>query len=138
MKALRVAHDPRGLADHQQNRAAEFEDRYPLTPGRTYPVAGMAIAERTFCFLIEDDWGIPGFVPAGFFKLFTASMPHGWLFRLEAGIHTSVPDLWSTRAVAVWGYPELVNDPDHVLALAEDRGEGRAVFRRYLALAESD
>ncbi|TNC31267.1 hypothetical protein [Mumia zhuanghuii] len=124
------------VADHQRSRAAEFESKYPLTIGKTYLVLGMSIWENVFEFLVRDDWGGPCFAPAGFFDLFTAPVPQGWMFGLRQGIRSSGQDLWSSPGVAVWGYPELVGDPDHAAALQEQEPDALALFDRYYAAAE--
>ena len=138
MKALCIANDPKGLADHQQSRAVAVEGHYPLTVGKTYSVLGMSIAERAFYLLVQDDSGGPCFAHAGFFELFTAPLPDGWLFGLEAGIRASGRDLWSEPAVASWGYPELIQDPAHVQALLEYDPGALALFKSYVAKAEAD
>jgi hypothetical protein len=96
----------------------------------------MTIAERAFYLLVPDDDGDPTFAHAGFFDLFTASIPSNWWFGLERGIRASGPDLWSEPAVATWGYPELVNDPDHVQALLQHDPAARSIFDEYVRAAE--
>lgn len=137
MKAICVSNDPKGLADHQQSRAVETESEYPLKIGEVYPVLGMTIAERAFYFLVRDDTGGPCFAHAGFFDLFTASIPAGWRFGLEPGIRASGRGLWSEPAVATWGYPELVDDPAHVQALLECDPSALALFASYAAEADA-
>lgn len=138
MKATCVSNDPKSLVDHQQSRAEAFESAYPLTPGKNYPVVGMTIAERAFYLLVPDDWGGPCFAPAGLFELFTATIPPGWKFGLEAGIRASGRDLWSKPGVASWGYPELIDDPDHVRALVEMEPDALAIFEAQVAAAKTD
>jgi hypothetical protein len=97
----------------------------------------MSIAERAFYLLVRDDSGGPCFAHAGFFELFTAPMPDGWRFGLEAGINASGRDLWSEPAVASWGYPELIEDPAHVQSLLEFDPAALALFESYVAEAEN-
>ena len=59
-------------------------------------------------------------------------IPSGWRFGLEPGIRATSGDLWSEPGVAAWGYPELVNDPDHVNALFERDPAELAVFESHL------
>jgi len=132
MRATCVANDPKMLADHQQGRAVAFESTYPLTVGKQYLIVGMAIVERAFFFLVRDDAGGPCFAHAGFFDLLKADIPAGWRFGLEAGINASGKGLWSDPGVAIWGYPELVDDPEHVNALFEFDPGALAVFESYL------
>jgi hypothetical protein len=136
MRATCISNDPMSLADHQRSRAAKFEGEYPLTVGKSYPVLGICICENVLRFLVRDDWGGPCFAPAGFFEVLTARVPSGWMFALEAGIHASGRALWSSPSVAIWGYPELVENADHAAALGELEPEALAVFGRYWEAAE--
>ena len=138
MKAMCVSNDPKTLADHQQSRAIAIESPYPLTLGRVYPVVGMTIAERAFYLLVQDDSGGPCFAHAGFFELFTAAIPSGWRFGLEPGIRASGRGLWSEPSVATWGYPELVEDPEHVNSLLEFDAVALALFESYIAAASAE
>lgn len=137
MRVICVTNNPKELADHQRGRAVEFEGLYPLTVGKAYAIVGMTIAERAFYFLVRDDAGGPCFAHAGFFELFTAPLPEGWRFALEPGIRASGHDLWSDPAVAIWGYPELVEDPTHVQALFEFDPAALEIFRAHVAEAEA-
>lgn len=137
MRVTCVSNDPKMLADHQQSRAVPFESAYPLTIGKAYAIVGMTIAERAFYLLVRDDSGGPCFAPAGFFELFTASIPEGWRFGLEPGIRATGRDLWSEPGVATWGYPELVDDPAHVQSLLEFDPTALDVFESYVAKAEA-
>lgn len=135
MRATCVSNDPKQLADHQRGRAAEYESEYPLTVGKSYVLLGMSIWENVFEFLVRDDWGGPCFAPAGFFDLLTAPIPEGWLFGLRPGIRASGRDLWSSPSVAVWGYPELVEDHAHAAALQQQEPAALELFDRYYSTA---
>jgi hypothetical protein len=130
-----VSNDPAALADHQRSRASAFETAYPLTPGRQYAVVGMSITETVFYLLVEDDRGQARFAPAGMFDLFEAPVPPGWRFALGSGVRAFGRDLWSDPVVATWGYPELVEDPEHFSALVEGNPKAVAVFTRRIAEA---
>jgi hypothetical protein len=132
-----VSNEPASLADHQQSRAATFESAYPLTVGQQYVVAGMAITETVFYFLVRDDDGAPRFAPAGMFDLIEAPLPPGWYFALGSGVRASGRDLWVDPVVATWGYPELVRDPGHFSALLDEDPDALAIFVRRLAEAEA-
>ena len=136
MRAVCVSNDPKRQVDHQRSRGAEFESEYPLTVGETYLVLGMSIWENVFEFLVRDDWGGPCFAPAGFFELLTAPIPEGWLFGLRAGVHASGRDLWTSPGIAVWGYPELVEEQGHAGALQEQEPEALYLFHKYYEATE--
>jgi hypothetical protein len=130
-----VSNDPAALADHQQSRVSAFESAYPLTPGRQYAVVGMSITETVFYFLVKDDLGQARFAPAGMFDLVEAPLPPGWRFALGSGVRASGRDLWSDPVVATWGYPELVDDPEHFSALLDKAPHAVAIFSREIAQA---
>lgn len=128
MRSTCISADPRSLADHQQHRAVKYSGLYDITPGREYEFVGMAIAERTISFLTKDDMGEPAMVPAGLFALFDAKIPDHWRFRLSPGIQASGRDLWTNPVVAVWGFAELVDQPDFTARLMEFETDAMRVF----------
>lgn len=135
MIATCVSNEPTALADHQRSRASAFESAYPLTPGRQYAVVGMSITETVLHFLVEDDRGNARFAPAGLFDLIESAIPPGWRFSLGTGVRASGRNLWSDPVVATWGYPELVEDPEHFTALVGGDPQAVAVFAREVACA---
>lgn len=136
MQAVCVANDPQALADHQRSRAVAIESEYPLTPGKVYVVVGMMISERVFYFLVRDDWGGPCFAPAGFFEASGEAVPAGWRFGLGTGIRATGRDLWTDPRVATWGYPRLVDDPDHAAALLDLEADALEIFEAQFATAD--
>ncbi len=138
MRAACISNDPRALADHQRHRAMEFASVYALTIGKRYPILGMSITENVLEYLVRDDWGGPCFAPAGFFDLMTAQIPENWHFALKPGVHASGRELWSHPVVALWGYPELIEDPEHAAALEEQEAAAVEIFSRYADAAEED
>jgi hypothetical protein len=126
-----LANDPRSLSDHQTGRAAQFESNYALTPGASYLVVGMMMYETVLMFLVEDDLGSPRFAPAGMFELWDGELPEGWKFSLAAGIRATGRELWANPVVAIWGYPELIDDPGHLDGLALLDSAVLATFHSY-------
>jgi hypothetical protein len=97
---------------------------------------GILLDENQLSFLVRDDWGGPCFAPAGLFELGTFEIPSGWEFGLLSGVRASGRELWSDPAQAVWGYPELVRDPQHGAGLAERDPAAIAVFAARVSAAE--
>lgn len=132
MKANCVDNDPRLLPDHQKNRMSDIESIYPVTPGRVYQILGIVNFERRLLFLVMNDYGDPRWVPAAFFEQVTCSMPSNWKFSLRPGIHATGADLYDSPFVAIWGYRELVEDPQHASLLMEDDPASVEICQSYL------
>ena len=106
------------LPDEQRGRMADFEKTYPLTVGAEYVVAGMGLWESVLFALVRDDWGKPCTPPLALFEPGSDEMPDGWRFALYPGIRATGRELWVQPCGALWGYAELVEDEDHLGALA--------------------
>lgn len=117
------------LPDHQRGRFADLDQEYPVTPGRSYTVAGVGVWETILQILVQDDDGLPSWCPAGLFSLDPQPLPAGWLCALGDGISASGTDLW-TRWVVRCGYSELVINERHNLLLMERDPRALAVFKR--------
>jgi hypothetical protein len=147
MKAVCLTNDPKDLADYKPDQA--HRALWRLTPGRPYPIAGMASGGGGLSFLVRDDSGGPLFAPAELFEMFEADFPTGWIFAVNSGLAIHAPEGPPTPPTqrrnpedelsAVWGYRELVEDPMHATALLDWAGprvaEAMAAFDR--AIAES-
>ena len=132
-----TSNEPASLADHQRSRVAAFETAYPLTAGKQYAVVGMSIIETVFYFLVRDDRGHARFAPAGMFDLVESPLPACWQFALGSGVRASGRAQWTDPVVATWGYPELVEDPNHFRALVDEEPDAVAIFARQVVEAES-
>jgi hypothetical protein len=116
------------LTEEQRPRGSLPQSTYPVTAGGTYLVLGIQVWENFINLLVEDDDGLPAFVPAGLFDLGTWRIPDGWSFGLFAGLRVSGRDRWSEPLVAAWGYEEFVSDSEHASALAEMDANALRVF----------
>jgi hypothetical protein len=111
----------------------DVDETYPLTVGSEYVVAGMGLWENVLFVLVRDDWGKPCLARAGLFELGSGEIPEGWRFALCPGIRATGRELWVQPDGAVWGYDELVDDPEHLGELAERVPNALAVFERECA-----
>jgi len=123
------------LADHQRGRTWLEATTYHLTPGRGYLVLGMSVTETRLMIFALDDTEFPGFYPAGLFDIASQPTPARWMFAVRDGMRASGTDVWANPVQAVWGYPELVEDPSHYTRLVEGEAAARDVFQRRLAEA---
>lgn len=138
MKITCISNDPKTLAEHQLARGQGADYTYSLTPGTRYQVLGMSITEVSLDFLVVDDWRDPVFFPAGLFMPFNAPFPFDWVFSLRTGVQASGVGRWSDPVIAMWGYPELARDPDHVRALLERESGALDVFWRHARAMEDE
>jgi hypothetical protein len=69
----------------------------------------------------------PSWYPIELFDMVDASVPSGWLFR--SAFEAARPRL-AQGFEAVWGYPSLVADDGHLIALLEREPDAIATFLR--------
>ncbi|WP_156754920.1 hypothetical protein [Actinokineospora pegani] len=94
--------------------------RFPVTIGQDYRVHGVMMYRGGVIVLIRDDDGLPNTYPVELFEVVDGTFPDGWkaAFPLEG----------DQGHQAVFGYPELVDDDDHLRALQEREGAALRVF----------
>lgn len=126
------------LAEEQRPRGENAQTRYDLTPGKDYSILGMILWENVLALLVADDWGGPGFFPAGLFEREAAQLPSDWHFGVLAGIAATGRGLWEQPLQAVWGYPELVEDQGHIDGLGNREAESLSVFRAQQEKVEAE
>lgn len=113
-----LSNDPASLPGHQ--RAHWDVLPYRLTPGRDYPVVGMVLYLGKLLVLTSDDEGTPSFIPAGLLSIGASELPPGWMFEVRPGIRLDGPELDEHPELAVWGYPQFVQNPSIGAALMEE------------------
>jgi hypothetical protein len=125
------------LGEAQRGRAVALGVEYPLSIGRRYWVAGMLIWETTLSLIINGDDGAPTTAPAGFFEQVPVEVPGDWSFVIGPGVGMSGSRLWENPLVAMWGYPELIEDRGHLDALLDGDSDACAVFYRRMEAESS-
>ncbi len=133
MEAVCRLRDPAELPQHQKNRIDRYSGEYPVSIGKVYAVAAMMIYENRLLFLIRDDHGGPRFVPAAFFDVTSQDVPSWWRFALGEGIRAADSSHWDMPVSALWGYPEFVDDVQHVNDLSEQIPAALVIFDQYIA-----
>jgi hypothetical protein len=98
----------------------------------SYLALGMGIFETVLLLLIHDETGQPNWLPIGLFEIQWPLLPADWHFVVRDGRAASGGDA-TNRWVAVWGYPDLVNDPRHGDGLIERDPDALKIFFRELA-----
>lgn len=93
-------------------------DRYALTIGDEYSVAGLGVRGTSPCLLVRDDTGNPCWCPIGLFTVEPQPVPRHWLFGLDLPSNTT----------SLLGYPALVRDPGHLDGLEKRRPEALTLF----------
>ncbi|WP_157555480.1 hypothetical protein [Nocardia crassostreae] len=77
----------------------------------------MVLQNNRLGVLVLGNDGWPELVPLDLFSVVDGALPSGWEFVAKPGFRT-----------ALWGYPTLVRDPEHIGALRARKQEARDVF----------
>lgn len=95
-------------------RVASTETEYSIKIGRVCTVHGISVAHGVVHYLvIPSDGAFPVWYPAELFDVTDYSLPGDWYFDYYGTEH---------GIDAMWGYRELVLDPDHHDDLIGNRG----------------
>lgn len=133
LKLLCVSNRAGDLGESQRGRGTRSDYIYDLTVGRNYDIAGMVLWETTLWVLVRADDGSPLNAPAGLFDGASVDLPPEWRFAVGPGARRSGTELWAEPRVAMWGYPELVDDHEHLERLFDGGDDDAlAVFLEYL------
>ncbi len=106
------------------------DTRFDVSVGAGYPVHGMAIFERGLIVLVKDETGRPNWYPVELFEVVDGTLPADWRFATR--------DEGASGMQAIWGYPELVDDPGHKDALIEREPDALAVFAGRVAASPEE
>ena len=126
------------LAEHQRGRLGDLDSEYSVSVGERYIVVGMGVSENVLHFPVCDDWRMPMFMPAGLFVCPVQSLPQGWGFSLQPGIAAGGRDLWVTPYAALWGYEQLLADPEHAGLLGGRDDAAMLVFFQELMARDAE
>ncbi|MFE3171727.1 hypothetical protein ACFXPA_02815 [Amycolatopsis sp. NPDC059090] len=90
----------------------------------------MAVYKLGLIVLVESDSGRPDWLPVELFEVVDGELPADWRFatRDEGGSGTQ----------AIWGYPQLADDPGHKDALIEREEPALAVFAAQVAAGRKE
>ncbi|MEV4334160.1 hypothetical protein AB0K02_27130 [Streptomyces sp. NPDC049597] len=97
------------------------QEAMPITAGRNYGVYGLAQYASRAIVLVRSDDDRPNWCPLEWFRVVDGHIPGDWEF--------SVVDPTGSALQLLFGYPELVNDPDHYDGLLERDPRAISVFR---------
>ncbi|WP_120026865.1 hypothetical protein [Amycolatopsis panacis] len=75
--------------------------------------------------LLESDTGLANWFPIELFEVVDGALPANWRFATR--------DEGETGLQAIWGYPELVDDPSYNEDLVEREAPAAAVFAAQVA-----
>ena len=101
---------------------------FDVRVGEKYDIFGQAIFNKKLLYLIDpDDASKPNWYPAELFEMVDGTLPETWEFDC-------FPDQFGSDLGAIWGYRELVCDPDHFNELAERTPDALLIFANYKRL----
>jgi hypothetical protein len=101
---------------------------------------GLALSKRVLLALVVVEWEKPFWLPVGLFDFTDMTLPPSWKFSVLDRVAASGGSADDVYAIAIWGYPKLVEDPQHSDLVVERDLEAMGIFRRELAreLGEHD
>jgi hypothetical protein len=98
--------------------------KFDIMIGKHYIVFGQVLFARKLMYLVDpDEMTRPNWYPAELFDVVDGTIPNSWQFSYYAYGYSE--DLG-----AIWGYDNLVSDPNHFNALSEREPEALLVFAR--------
>lgn len=97
----------------------------PITAGRRYDVYGLALYTARIIAMVRSDDGRPNWCPFEWFRIVDGRMPNGW--------EVSSVDPSGQTLQFLFGYPQLVNDPDHYDGLLEREAQAISIFEEVAA-----
>ena len=118
MKAQCIANKAEVLSfEQQQSLNFEPTTSFNLTIGNKYILYGMHAYKNTvFYLLIGDNPTLPCLYPADLFELIDHLLPIEWYFNV------------TQQNGALWGYKELITNPDHLDRLLRQDPDALALF----------
>lgn len=100
---------------------------YELQVGHTYPVYAQGLFRHCLTYLIDpgDQSGSrhPNWYPADWFGVIEDLIPSSWVYS-----YNSKPE--KHELLAIWGYPELATQENHVVGLTEREAQDVRTFSR--------
>ena len=107
---------------------------------KEYPVVGLALSKLVLLALVAAEWEKPFWLPVGLFDFTDITLPASWKFSVQDRVAASGGPADYAQAIAIWGYPKLVEDPTHSDMIVERDPEAMAIFHRELVreLGERD
>lgn len=115
------------LGTPERRRSFTDETVFHVTLGSEYRVFAMSIWETELNVLVRDDTGKPNWWPIGLFEFEDQTVPCDWEFALLDGPAAS-GGYSLNRAVARWGYREMIRNPKHHDDLIERKPEALQIF----------
>lgn len=100
---------------------------YPLIVGVEYSVRAMALMNMKLAVLVVSKDGWPTWFPIELFQVVDSEIARGWEFAARAGALS-----------ALWGYPTLIRDPDHIRDLRLRKNPAVEAFLRESGVGEYD
>jgi hypothetical protein len=100
---------------------------FHVSVNKRYRVHGVALVAGTLCYLVEDDTGLPSWVPAALCEILDATVPEGWAFTFY-----HPPARYPGMIEALLSYSEIVHEESFPDALMNRHPEVLARFRKLI------
>ena len=126
MKVKCVFNTGNNLSENTLQAGYSKTTRFNLDIDKEYAVYGMSMWKGSLNYLLAEDPSTPSFYPAELFEVTDHLLPLIWFFNFEKYENYEGKE----SSTAVWGYKEMVLDPDHYIALLEGKLEALSIFNK--------
>jgi hypothetical protein len=125
MKIKCIANTIAGLSKKTIELGYSSTSKFNIEIGETYTVYGMSMWKNSLDYLIaENETNNPAWYPAELFEVTFNLLPIVWYFNFERYTNYKGED----SEKAIWGYKEMIGDPEHFSDLAEGKPEAIEIF----------
>jgi hypothetical protein len=127
MKARCIKTTGRELGQPRHGSFYSQESLFSLTLDAHYPILGLGLFDSYLLVLLKDDTDKPNWLPAGLFEWIPQPLPSDWKFAIVDAQAASGGER-TNRWIARWGYPELIENPNHSNLLIERDETAMQIF----------
>lgn len=118
MKVLCIYQNARDISEKSMKVSGTSNTEFSVSIGNEYIVYGMMLWKGVIKYLIVGNHDKPSWYPAELFEVKNDSLPLEWYFDF------CITD----NLEAIWGYSELVHDPEHFDLLQERDSNAIKIF----------
>ena len=97
-----------------------------------YIVYAMLICKGSVKYLLAEEEDEPFWYPANIFEVVDSLLPIIWYFSFKGYDHydSKDPDYAIYPVTVIWGYKEMIFDPEHRIDLIECEPEALEIFKK--------
>ncbi|MFC1842696.1 hypothetical protein ACFLYU_03505 [Candidatus Dependentiae bacterium] len=125
MKVKCIANTGGSLSQKTIDAGYKKDSQLNVKIGSKYTVYSMIMRGDSLDYLIVgESLEAPSWYPAELFEVTNHLLPMTWLFTFDKYKNYKGED----SQIAIWGYKEMISDPEHYIALTEGKQKALEVF----------